>query len=379
MSNRNPLIPLSAFIAPEGAKSILTTPFGGLPWQSQPTAFAEYKQLFVQGTEVFASNGYPAVKSELRELSAKLIAGCGPNEITFSPNTTGALNTLIGCMVMDGLHPDENAVVPNSAYSTISLGVSRLERLGVEMRLCGETTEEIRAAIDEKTRLVAVDVSQVAGVIPLNLDHFDALFGTTAKWLGLGSNGIALCWVNRHRWPDITPEALGWYSVQPLDLPFTGEFELRSDGQRLETGGLPWPLLYNLRDALRNLIGLYERLGEGNLRLGQTKVMQHVRGLGDEIISALDDLNLGLTIISPREAQRRGGYISVKMTDEKAREVCSRLNALGVYLSWGQGRLRFGPWIFNGSDDVMLAVLFLGEVLREMGFDPNDPAWVGRQ
>ncbi|GHO93623.1 hypothetical protein KSF_036710 [Reticulibacter mediterranei] len=408
MSNRKPLVPLSAFIAPEGVKSVLTTPFGGLPWRSQIATYREYQQIFVQGTEVFAPNNYPATKGELRELSAKLIAGCSPSEITFSPNTTGALNTLIGCMVMDDLHPDENVVVPNSAYSTISLGVSRLERLGVEMRLCGEMKEEICAAIDEKTRLVAidacdyvsgelremeaiaeaahavrariiVDVSQAAGVIPLNLAHFDALFGTTGKWLGLGSNGVALCWVNREKWPNITPEALGWYSVLPFDLPFTGRYELRSDGQRLETGGLPWSLLYNLRDALRNLIGLYERLGEGDLRRGQTQVMQHVRSLGDEIISALDGLNLGLTIISPREAEKRGGYISVKMSDEQAAAVCSRLNARGVYLSSGQGRLRLGPWIFNGSEDVKLAVLLLGETLREMGFNPNDPAWVGRQ
>jgi selenocysteine lyase/cysteine desulfurase len=408
MSNRKPLVPLSAFITAEGAKSILTMPFAGLPWQSQLATNKRYQRLYVQGTEVFAPNGYPATKSELRELSARLIAGCSPREITFSPNTTGALNTLIGCMVMEDLRPDENVVVPNSAYSTISLGVSRLERLGVEMRLCGQATEEICAAIDEKTRLVAidaclyvsgelremekiaeaahavkariiVDVSQAAGVIPLDLTHFDALFGTTGKWLGLGSNGVALCWVNRNRWPNITPEALGWYSVLPFDLPFTGEYELRSDGQRLETGGLPWPLLYNLRDALHNLIGLYERLGEGDMRLGQTKVMQHVRGLGDEIISALDDLNLGLTILSPRDAEKRGGYISVKMSDEQAVTVCSRLNAQGVYLSSGQGRLRLGPWIFNGSEDVRLAVKMLGETLREMGFNPNDPAWVGRQ
>jgi selenocysteine lyase/cysteine desulfurase len=140
MSNRKPLVPLSAFIVPEGAQSVLTTPFSGLPWQNQRTAYMEYQQLAIRGTEVFAPHGYPTVKSELRELSARLIAGCSPNEITFSPNTTGALHTLIGCMVMEGLHPDENVVVPNSAYSTISLGVHRLTRLGVEMRLCGETT-----------------------------------------------------------------------------------------------------------------------------------------------------------------------------------------------------------------------------------------------
>jgi selenocysteine lyase/cysteine desulfurase len=363
-------------------------------------------KICVQGTELLASDNYPTTKRELRELSAKLIAGCHPNEITFSPNTTGALHTLIGCMVMENLHPDENVVALKNAYSTISLGVSRLTRLGVEMRLCDEATEEICAAIDEKTRLVAidaclyisgelremeriaeaahavgariiVDVSQVAGVIPLDLTHFDALFGTAGKWLGLGSNGVALCWVNRKRWPNITPEAVGWYSVLPFNLPFTGEFELREDGQRLETGGLPWPLLYNLRDALHNLLGLYERLGEGDMRLGQAKVAQHVRGLGDEIIVALDELNLGLTILSPRDAQRRGGYISVKMSDEQAAKVCSRLNARGVYLSFGQGRLRLGPWIFNGSEDVKFAVHLLGEVLREMNFDPNDPAWVG--
>jgi kynureninase len=408
MSNRKPLVPLSAFIVPEGAKSVLTTPFSGLPWRSLFSAHMEYLKLCTQGTEVFAPTAYPTVKGELRELSAKLVAGCRPHEITFGPNTTGALNTLIGCIVMDGLHPGDNVVVPNSAYSTISLGVNRLTRLGVEMRLCGETTEEIRAAIDEKTRLVAidachyvsgemremekiaeaaheagariiVDVSQAAGVIPLNLTHFDALFGTAGKWLGMGSNGVAICWVNRNRWPNITPETLGWYSVLPFNLPFTGEYELRSDGQRLETGGLPWPLLYNLRDALRNLIGLYERLGEGDRLLGQTKVMQHVRGLGDEIIAALDELNLGLTILSPREAQRRGGYISVKMSDEQAVTVCSQLNSQGVYLSSGQGRLRLGPWIFNGSEDVRLAVHLLGETLREMGFDPNNPAWVGRR
>jgi selenocysteine lyase/cysteine desulfurase len=390
VKKRRPLIPLSAFIAPEGTRSFLATPFGGLPWKTITGAFEEYLRNSLQGTEVF--NFLPQVSTETRELCSRIV-GCTPEEIAFVSNATDGLIKLIGCMVMEDLNADDNVITVNNSYPTVPLTVERLRRQGVEIRLCEATTEAIIAAIDKRTRLVTIeacnyvscelfelgriaeaahavgariiiDVSQIAGVLPLTLAPFDALVATTYKWLGAESNGAGICWINRKRWPDITPESVGWYSVLPFALPFTGTYQLKPTASRLEAGGLPWRDLTILRDALRHLS-----------QFNQQEVTEHVRGLGDEIIAALDELNLGLTILSPRDAQRRGGYISVRMSDEKAREVCARLNERGIYLSFGQGRLRLGPWLHNGSEDVGLAVQILGDVLREMAYSPDDKAW----
>lgn len=411
MSHIPPLVPLSEFLPKRVTHSYLATPLTGLPWQSRQQAQEEYIQIVVRGTEVFS--GYPGIKADIRKLASLLIDGCEPNEVSFSANATSALNMLLGCIKMEHLRWWDNIVIPSDAYSTLPLATSRLARMKgwhlpmqARLRLSGPTTEQIIAAINRRTRLVIIDachyvsgemremekiaaaahrvgariildVSQVAGVIPLNLSHFDALFGTAVKWLNSGSNGIAICWVNRRRWPNITPENVGWNSAQPFDLPFTGEYKLREDGQRLEPGGVPWEMIFVLRDALRNLTSLYNELGNGDLRLGQMKVTEHVRALGDEIIATLDALGLGLTILSPHDTQRRGGYVSVKMADEKAREVCKRLNKRGIYLSFGQGRLRFGPWIYNGSADVQHALQQLKRALVKMGYRPNDPDWKG--
>jgi cysteine desulfurase/selenocysteine lyase len=390
VKKRKPLVPLSEFIAPEGTQSFLATPFGGLPWKTITRAFEEYLSSSLQGTEVF--NFIPQVSREARDLCSRLV-GCTPDEVAFVSNATDGLIKLVGCVVMEGLSSNDNAVTVGNSYPTVPLTVERLRKLEVEIRLCEATTEQIIAAIDSRTRLVVIeacnyvscelfeleriaeaahavgarvliDVSQVAGVLPLTLAPFDALVATSYKWLGAESNGAGICWINRDRWPDITPENVGWYAVMPVTLPFTGTYQLKPTASRLEAGGLPWRDLNILRDALRNLS-----------RFSQHEITEHVQGLGDEIIAALDDLNLGLTILTPRDPRRRGGYISVRMSDEMARKVCARLNERGIYLSFGQGRLRLGPWLHNGSEDVRLAVQLLGEVLQAMEYTPNNPIW----
>jgi selenocysteine lyase/cysteine desulfurase len=389
VKKRRPLVPLSEFIAPEGTRSFLATPFGGLPWKTITGAFEEYLRNSLQGTEVF--NFLPQVSQETRELCARLVS-CTTDEVAFVSNATEGLIKLIGCVAMEDLSPDDSVITVGNSYPTVPLTVERLRKLGVEIRLCEATTEAIIAAIDSRTRLVAIeacnyvscelfeleriaeaahaagariiiDVSQIAGVLPLTLAPFDALVATTYKWLGAESNGAGICWINSERWPDITPENVGWYAVLPVVLPFTGKYQLKPTASRLEAGGLPWRDLNILRDALRHLSPF-----------SQQEIAEHVQGLGDEIIAALDELDPGLTILSPRDAQRRGSYISVKMSDEMARAICTRLNERGIYLSFGQGRLRFGPWLHNGSEDVKLAVQTLGEVLREMKYAPDNEA-----
>jgi cysteine desulfurase / selenocysteine lyase len=397
-NNRLPLADPRELVLPLGTWSFLAWALAGRPTHTSLKAREQFLVLGSCGTEIFPHT--TPLEKKARESFAQLV-GCDPKEIAFTYNAGYGLLTAAQCM-MPEINSGDNIVTPGTVYASVALAAEPLkQQRGAEIRLCEASTEgiiaainlwqpkavfvegcnyptgekydveEIAAAAHEVGARIVLDASQTAGVEALSFTSLDMIVFTAGKRLGAVSNELAVIAWNSRRWPNI-PGIPGWRSVEPITLPYTGEHEFLPTARRLEPGGIPWA-------ALAGTVGVDDIDGplQTVLDLGQARITQHVSELNGEIIEGIIGLDMGLHILTPRNPSKRAGYISVRMTDVKAREVCSRLNAQGVYLSFGQGRLRLSPWIYNGSEDVALSIEHLGMVLRDMRYTPGDPAWEG--
>jgi selenocysteine lyase/cysteine desulfurase len=401
MNSIEPLVDLRKYRQPAGGGIYLNTPFTGLPWISYREAEERYLDVRLSGmASVTPSTSLADEGQQLRRLLGEMVE-CTSEEVAFAFNTTHALNTLIGCMKSE-MQRGDSVVVPGGIYLSVALAAEPLKKLGVEVHLCESETEAIIEAIyRRKPKLVLieslnyrtgalydvekisaaahdpsikariiVDVSQTLGVIPQRLAPFDAMVATGYKWLS-GDHGLAPAFVNLDRWPNPKPDVMGWHSVEDIDWPYMGTYQFRANAQLLEAGGNGWKGVFVLRDSAENLKDVDAQ-----------KRMWHSRSLGSEYIAGLKALDLGLTILTPEDPTKRAGYVTVNMTDAKAKELCLRLSARNISTSSGKRRWRVGHWNHNGTSDNRRLLEVLPEVLiGEMDYDPqrspHDPAWVG--
>lgn len=150
--------------------------------------------------------------------------------------------------------------------------------------------------------MVAVDITQGAGILPFTLDRYpvDIVCGSTLKWL-CGVPGAAFAYAGPRLFADGRVPALrGWFS-QPD--PFNWDlsrFRFAPDARRFDTGtpsilpyiasrpGFDWVLSQTV-DVLR----------------------AHNLTLGDTIIDIAD--TCGLPVLTPRDPARRGGSIMLDL------------------------------------------------------------------
>jgi selenocysteine lyase/cysteine desulfurase len=167
--------------------------------------------------------------------------------------------------------------------------------------------------------------------------------------------------INRDRWSgkdDIRPDYGGRNSTRQTE----GHFTFKPDiGDRFQPGGLPLLLMSLMHDALTNM----QRRG-----LDPQTISQHVLALMDLILRALNRLDqenpqLRLNIAVAEDPQWRGPHVTIRMSKNRAEELCEATARRGVYFSYDNEGLRIGPRFYNGEADTLLGVKILGEVLTE--------------
>ena len=181
--------------------------------------------------------------------------------------------------------------------------------------------------------LMLVDGAQSAGALDINLHETDVdFFSTTAmKWL-LGPAGVGFFYVAQRHLNRVPPQAGyagGGFDIHHFAPPPTADrFQL----------GMP------------NLIGMgATRPGlEILLEIGMENVEAHVLELSGQCISGL--LKRGLKVLTPAQAQHRGGVIAVEMDD--SRELWHFLYQRGVDTFYDGNLFRVDPHIFNNQDDI---------------------------
>jgi selenocysteine lyase/cysteine desulfurase len=324
-----------------------------------------------------AGNGIAAVKTwtdrlaRVRQSAARLINAPTADDVYFVPSTTHGIT-----VVAEGFpwSNGDNVVLAAEEYPANQYPWMNLADRGVEVRSVPSrgnriTIDDIRAAMNDRTRVLTVssvefasgfrndldalgelcndrgvfffvDAIQSLGAFPLDVQKtpIDALAADGHKWL-LGPEGAGIGYVRREWVERLHPIGVGAFSVvRPLDFS-TIDFKLKPHAGRWEGGAMNVPGLTALGASLDLL------LEAGIANVGR-RVIELTDYLCDHAASR------GWTVFSSREAAEKSGIVSLVHPTLPAAEIQKRCRAAGVIVNNRSDRTRVSPHAYNTEAEI---------------------------
>jgi selenocysteine lyase/cysteine desulfurase len=199
--------------------------------------------------------------------------------------------------------------------------------------------------------LLAIDVTQALGRIPLDLTGADLIVSSTHKWI-LASHGGGLVGVPAARAAEWTVPAGGWFN---LEDPFgANRFEkaVSKPGAASFTVGMPnYPAIYAIRAGLEYIRSV-----------GVSNIEKAARPL---VLRCLAELKkLPVELLTPDEPEHLAGILAFR--HPKADEIHKHLLAANVHVMSHAGRLRVAIHGYNTGEDVEYFLSELRSVLERM-------------
>ena len=200
--------------------------------------------------------------------------------------------------------------------------------------------------------LLVADITQGAGLMPFDAmnPRVDFVVSTSLKWL-CGTPGAGILYADKGLIPGLTPEARGWFSQ---NNPFSWDldrFDYAPDIRRFDSG-TPGSVA-----AIASLPAM-EWFSRQDLR----DVAAHNRRLVDRIIARADRLDLALH--SPRDAEKRGGAVMIRMPDKAEAAACvGALGVEGYSVDFRGPILRMSPGFVTEERAVDATFDLIGEVM----------------
>lgn len=240
--------------------------------------------------------------------------------------------------------PNEDAIVEAIDERTLLVPISHvIFRTG---RI--QDVEPIIERAHEVGAYVVLDAYQSVGTVPLDVTalNVDFAVGGSVKWL-CGGPGAAWLYVRPDLAARLEPTLVGWQAhARPFD--FAPELEYADGAARFRTGTPNVPALYAATPGYE----IIEEIGVERIRENSMRQTAHFIRLLDEA---------GFDVVSPREPERRGGSVVVRVPDFQA--VHAELEARQILLDLRPDvGLRFGPHFFNTDDELESAAAALVEI-----------------
>lgn len=362
------LAPLADFLNLDGVRHLAAG--GESPsLRSQGEALRRYYEVKGRSSIGMPGRGLKQETYDRCKASAAALLGVGADDVAFvSSAAAGASQVALSLP----WRPGDVVIVEDVEFLSSLLPWTRLGERGVEVRVVRHadwTPDEthLAAAVDERTRLIAVsqvnyltgvhrdlpalraladrvgawlfvDASHAAGVVPVPAALCDFAVSATYKWL-LGTQGVALLSWNRRRVPELEPAIVGWRSVEG-ELGMGGDplsLRWRANAERLEAGNPPWLPIFYLDEGLRYL-----------LDLGSDRIAAYAAALTARLYAGC--ARLGLPLATPAEAEFRAGMVCFWCEEPEA--VASRLAEEGIIVSGYGGRIRISCFIWNDEADI---------------------------
>jgi selenocysteine lyase/cysteine desulfurase len=312
-----------------------------------------------------------SARGEQVRASFAALVGARSDEIAFVDSTSVGLS-----LVAAGLDwtAGDNVLAPDGEYPANVYPWFGLRRWGVETRLVrprrGFTprVEDLEAAADERTRLVAVsfvdwqtgartdlaalgrwcrergilfavDGIQGVGALPLDVEsaNIDVLAVGGHKWL-LSLEGVGCLFVSRRVADRLHSVLHGWKSVTNPDTYLPYHFEPRPDAAKFEPGSVSWLGIHVLGTAL-------EMLHE----VGAGRIEERILELTDRLAAGLRAR--GAEIVSPWGAGERSGIVNFRAGGGEDRLVAALLER-GFFVRLRAGGVRVAPHFYNDEDDI---------------------------
>ena len=186
--------------------------------------------------------------------------------------------------------------------------------------------------------LIAVDSYQAIGSVPIDVVDLDVdvLLSGALKYL-LGSAGLGFMYVRPSLIHDRAPTATGWFADSDIFAMDHRRYSPSATARRFESGTPPVPNLF------AGLAGI-----DLVRSVGVPAVEAHVQDLIDRFRCGLDEL--GATVVTPAERERRGAMVAVACTDQNA--MVANLDAMGIGTSCRDGNLRVSMHLYNSDADI---------------------------
>jgi kynureninase len=168
--------------------------------------------------------------------------------------------------------------------------------------------------------LVVWDLCHSVGSTEIALDEWDVDFavGCTYKFVGAGPGAPAFIYVNRKHHEHIDQPIWGWLG--------------RKDSFEMEQGFVPAHGVRSMISGTPSVLGILAvREGAAVIaEAGIAAIRAKAVALTEMVIALTDEwlVPQGFSLGSPRDANRRGGHVSINRSD--ARQVCARLIEAGV-------------------------------------------------
>jgi selenocysteine lyase/cysteine desulfurase len=304
-----------------------------------------------------------------RALAARLLGARDPHEVAFVENTSSGLS-----LVAQGLpwEAGDNVVgaaceFPSNVYPWTQLGERGVEYRPIPERDGRVEEDEVLAAVDGRTRVVAlswveysngcrfdlariaaacrergalfvVDAIQGLGALALDVERegVDVCAAAAHKWL-LGPEGTALLYVSDRVIERIRPARSGWRSMRHKYDWTRLEIDWAEGAKRYECGTLNALGIHALGESLGLLLDLEPR-----------QVEQRVLALAGRAAEGL--ARLGFQPIGSRPPA--SGIVTAVHPGRAAEELVEALAARGVVVAARAGRLRVSAHVYNSEEEV---------------------------
>ena len=197
-----------------------------------------------------------------------------------------------------------------------------------------EVADAVRS---HSSALLAVDVTQALGRIPLDLRSADLIISSTHKWI-LASHGGGLVGVPAHRADAWTVPAGGWFNLADAFGPARFEEAISKSGAASFTVGMPnFPAVYAIRAALDYICGV-----------GVANIAATADPLVDACLSGL--ASLPVELITPRRQGHVAGIMAFRHA--RAEQIHQQLLSAGIHTMHHAGRIRIALHAYNSMSDV---------------------------
>jgi kynureninase len=382
----NPADPLLAyrdrFPITKRSNYLINNSLGAMPAAARASVQQFLDQWDTRGVRSWG-DGWWSLQEKVGDLVADVL-GLPAGTVTMHQNIAVAQEMILSCFRFDGrrnkvVYADRNFPSDQYIYEARAAHGARLVRVGPAADGIATDGEQVAAAIDDETLLVAIDhvmfrssaitdvepivakaqkhgafvvldVFHSGGIVPLDAHarSVDAIVGGALKWM-CGGPGNCFLYVRPDVAKSLTPSFTGWAAhKQPFAFSPKGQ-DYRDDGQRFATGTPNVPALYAGKEGIATVAEVtVARIREKSMR--QTKLLVEEAG------------RQGLAIRSPSDGARRGGHVALDVPEGYA--VCQALSAREIVVDFRpDAGLRVAPHFYNTDDEVVACVRAIRAIL----------------